>query len=742
MNAIAPVEGPTARERPAMRPVLSDLTLQTSRSRLALALALVAATLLSPNISLPRGLPAVRLEQLLLLLAVIPLGVLHARQPKLWRLGLIDLGFALFGLSTVATIAFVPILVPAESRSARDAFEIARVAEYWLIYRIGRTLEPQELSSEAIGRVLAIAAIVLGSFAVLQYLNLPGFNDSVTAVWTQSHNLLGVTREGRAVGTAGNANQFGMLCVMLLGVSLAGRLSAESPGGRVLWSAAIAMVAVGVVLGQSRGAILGLAFGLIAAAVLLLLRRRIRRTVTTAFVPLAAAVVILVPLVLLAPPASGSILRRFNVSGLASDPSLIVRIGRIQTLATSPGSAGGNASVGARPCSTPSSPARAPTPGHAPGVTAPVAADTGEALKIAAAVHDFACTHGSWPANLTTDLSPEFLKSAPAPDWQLYTSDRGFAVGRADSVTSPTEVAGAGTFPNLLANPSFEGLGGAAPWHGTPDAALAVTPDDAAFGTGSVDAVIPRHASVYQLVVADLPPSTPYTAGVWVKALDSGAHPQLYVTAVTADGTSIDPLAASRPREVRPQAWEHIAVSFSTPAARLTSLQVMIRTTAGGMHLRLDGASLTEGPFALPFGSLQDAPASSAGVGPRLADSPILGLGPQKSEGAAVFDNEYAASLAHYGLLGLLAYVVLFTFAFIVSVRASRRASGWLEMLAIAMVATTLALAVFAISAGAFRQLQFMLPYWLLIGVISAIASGRASDATALTAAPAAEPSR
>lgn len=720
MSAITPLEGAAFREGPPTRPVIDDLTLQTPRARLALAVALVAATLLSPNISLPRGLPAVRLEQVLLLLAAVPLGILHLRQPRFRRLGVVDLGFALFALSTIATVALVPIILPAETRSGRDIFEVARVAEYWLIYRLGRTLEPGDAGSEAVGRILAVAAIALGIVAVLQYLNPPGFNDVVTAVWTQSHNLLGVTREGRAVGTAGNANQFGMLSVMLLAVSLAGRLATKGRSSRILWSAAIAAAAIGVVLGQSRGAILGLALGLIAAAVLLLLRRRIRTTVTAALVPLVAALVILAPLVMLAPPASGSILRRFSVSSLSSDPSLIVRIGRIQTLVTAPGDAGGSATGGADPCSSPSSPAT-PAPGHEPGSTAPTAADTTDAAKIAAAVQDFACTQGTWPSNLTSDLAPEFLTSPAAPVWQLYTSDRGFVVGRADSITSTSEVAGAGSFPNLLANPSMEGRSGAAPWHGTSDTALAVTSDDAAFGTGSIDAMIPRHGSVYQLLVADLPPSTPYTAGIWVKALDAGASPQLYVTAVTADGTSIDPLAVSEAQQVAPQAWEHIAVSFSTPAARLTSLQIMIRTAAGGMHVRLDGASLTEGPFALPFGSLQDAPASSAGVGPRLADSPVLGLGPQKNEGAAVFDNEYATSLAHYGVLGLLTYVLLFASAFLVAVRASRRSTGWLEMLAIAMVATTLALAVFAISAGAFRQLQFMLPYWLLIGVVAAV---------------------
>jgi O-antigen ligase len=120
---------------------------------------------------------------------------------------------------------------------------------------------------------------------------------------------------------------------------------------------------------------------------------------------------------------------------------------------------------------------------------------------------------------------------------------------------------------------------------------------------------------------------------------------------------------------------------------------------------------------------LIDAPASSANIGPTLADSPILGVGPQKNQGVAVFDNEYASFLAHYGALGLISYVALFLAAFVVAVRAALRASGWAGMLGVALAAFTIALGVFAVPAGAFRQLQVMLIFWLMIGMASAIMS-------------------
>jgi hypothetical protein len=321
---------------------------------------------------------------------------------------------------------------------------------------------------------------------------------------------------------------------------------------------------------------------------------------------------------------------------------------------------------------------------------------------------------------------------APEGSLRLYTSSRGFAVGLKSSIESPIEQPGAGSLPNLLSNPSFEGPDGLSPWRGTSGVAISTASDGSAFGVGAADAAIPANGAVYQLIVADLPPETDYTAGIWVRSQKGEPTPlELYVTAVTARGDSIDPVAVRSATTGVGASWEHLAVTFETPPARLSSLTVMLRAAGAPARVRMDGASLTEGPFAIPFGQLSDALASSMSVGPTWSDSPILGVGPQKNEGVAVFDNEYASFLAHYGVLGVLAYMLLFLSALAVALRTALRVPDWGGNLGVALAAFTLALGVFAVPAGAFRQVQVMLVYWLIVGLTLAL-SARSPEASRL----------
>lgn len=705
-------------------------SMERPAERLTAALTLLSLTLVSPYVPLPGPLPSIRLEQVVLVLVAIPMLRLIVRHPEMRRVSLVDASFLALVIATTITILLAPIIVAGASRSFRDVFEVVRIGEYWLIFRIGLTLAPAGPAGGRIARWLAIAAIGLGTFAILQYLELPAFNDTVTAIWTQSHNLLGVVREGRAVGTAGNANQFGILSVLLLFVALVGRIAAPRRAPAWMWGTAIAAATVSLVLAQSRGAILGAGLGLVAAAGLLAIRRTARRGIVVAAPAMVAALLVVVALVMAAPPSSGSILRRFDIAGILRDPSVVIRLGRVQSLFAGTAAGQPDTTGDRTACVASLTPPATPDPGHEPGAAALPAAPTADPARVASAVAGYYCDNRRWPSDLARDLIPAYLPAlptSPGGSLSLYSSPRGFAVGTARSVDDRAEDAGVGSLPNLLANPSFED-GGSPPaqWLVTPGTVATTTASGAAFSVSAADVILPTGGAVYQLVVADLPMDTDFAFGLWARSTEAGAASlQLYVVAITADGQRVDPLATRTVTLPAGTAWQHLGLVLHTPTKHLTSLQVMVRAPQAPAHAVLDGASLTEGPFALPFGSLLDQPATAAGNagGPSFWESPIIGIGPQKDDAVPVFDNEYASFLAHYGIVGLGAYLLLFGAAFLVGLRAALRVPEWGGLLGVSLAGFTIALGAFAISAGAYGQLQVMVIYWLLVGVVAAIAS-------------------
>ena len=726
-----PVPPPTD---PARRPALvarlaAFLRLERPGDRMLLALGFIILTLISPDISLPGSLPAIRLEQILLLLILPLLAAFHGRHPEARHVGLVDVAFLGLGIATTMTIVLAPIIVAGVTRSYRDLFEIGRVAEYWVLYRIGTTLVPPERPTSFLTRGLALAALPLSLFAVLQFIGPPGFNDLVTAFWTQAHNLAGVTSEGRAVGTAGNANQFGILAVLFLSVGL-GALSSSLGHSRKLFRVSISAAVVALLLTQSRGALLAAGIAMLVGLVLLLLQRRARGGFLRALPPLLVGVGLTLVVVVSAPSGGAAVLSRFDLLSIARDPSLIIRLGRVQSLFAGPAqlpAAGGSdpaACVGSLFDTTSDD-------GHAPGAMPPYTAPSAVTLDVQAvarAVSGYYCDRGKWPDAIGTDLVPTYLPALPVnpatgQNYGLYTSPRGYLVGSPVAPADGTEAAGFGSLPNLLVNPSFE-MGNDAPaqWLASPGADLVRDPTGAAFGTWAGMASLPPGGAVYQFIVADLPMSTPYSASIWVRATGTdSARIQLYVVAITAGGQRLDPIAQTTLTVPGDHRWHQLATSLETPNQHLTSLQFLVRAPGPAAHFDLDGAALAEGPYPRAFEGLHDVPPSQqAGFGPSFLDSPILGVGPQKEEQVSTFDNEYADFLQHYGVVGLLAYGFLMVAAFWTACRRAFERSTWLGAIGLGIAPFVAALGAFAITAGAYRQLQVMVIFWILVGLLAA----------------------
>jgi hypothetical protein len=101
-----------------------------------------------------------------------------------------------------------------------------------------------------------------------------------------------------------------------------------------------------------------------------------------------------------------------------------------------------------------------------------------------------------------------------------------------------------------------------------------------------------------------------------------------------------------------------------------------------------------------------------------LRRSPAFGLGPRKADEAAAIDNEYLLVITRYGLVGLVAYLMLWGCL----LRAGVRRARYDGTLGAAVAGVTLGLLAFSVVAGSLYQMQLMDVFWLAAGL--ALAAG------------------
>lgn len=741
------------------------LDLEPATHRRNAVVVLVVLALASPNIALPGGLPAVRLEQIAALLLLPGIAIYHLRHPAARRLAFSDLAFAAFGASVVVSIVVGPLITRRFDWSVRDGFDVMRVAEYWIVFRLARTLDGEHLAT--VVRVVLWSAVAIGTLGLVQYLHPPGFNDLVTAIWTTGHNLDGVEESGRIVGTSGNANEFGLLSTLFLilaSVHLALRPSAGS-STRLIATAVIVLATFGIVGAQSRTAavatIIGLAFVIALgwATSRTSVRggwRRARGATSLVAVSLVAAVL----LVNLVPPKSADIAHRFDIFSLVSDPSVVIRLANLRAIfgggpSTSTGAAPGS------PCSVPQS-EKGAAPGHAPvGTTGSEPANPEvlardvvrkhDVARIAAAVAVYVCRHGSWPAGetLAQVLVPEEMDAVPedpsGQPYRFYPGALGFLVGAdLEDASDPSgPVFTMGTIPSMVMGSSFDsGDQVPAGWAVGGGASTTGSGADRLFGSTAERIGLPTTVSwVYQYIVFAFPKGREYTAAIWAHAPPGSEQAlELRVVALTNDGRRLDPFAARDVRLPADGRWVRPTVTFQTPAdARIVTAEIMLRLPAGAATsvLVVDGASLTEGPFPASYTTVADA--DPAGIrlpgGPSFLNSPIVGVGPVRDQQLGAVDNEYADLLLHQGVLGLIAFIGVLVAFVLAGFRAWRTAGPSGRVLGLAVAGWGAAISVFDLANGIRFDSQLMVIASIVVGCC--VGAHRQSGMAAVSEGPA-----
>ncbi len=744
-------------------PSRSILSLENPQHRLFLFVLLIGAAVLSPNITMPAGIPAIRLEQLVMGLMLPSLALFHLRNRQYLRLTLLDGVFLLLAVAITTSIILAPTIVASVDWSIRDPFEVARVVEYWLMYRYGMTLVPSEYTARTILYSLLGGSILMTAFSLIQYLDgLGQFNEVVTDWWSVGHNLVGVQREGRVIGTIGNANYYSFFMALpIIGGLAIVLLKKQLPTREALAFVIVGVVAsvVSAVLSQSRTGAASILFGMTAGLLLVLAFRR-PAAPFKAIGLFLGSVVLAVAFIQVQPPLVDSFNSRFNPTKVGDDASFIIRIQRFKTFFT------GFFAEKPAFCEGDTLDKRLVSPSHKPRDGALVSTAPPEVLArdatrkadvatITNGVLAYFCEEGSWPAGegLEEKLVPDHMPSMPVDpqtgeDYLTSIDGSGFWVGA--ELEDPADPDGPnyalGTNPNIIRNPSFDGTSA---W-GAREAATLESVDGGLFSNKALKVTIPPGGDVRQFIVFDFPLGVIHTAAAWIKS-DTGKDEQmqLYILGQEAGGGEHDPVnylikqpdgsyiqckdlerASVVAEECRgiftaPASgqWVPISVVFLTdPRQRFTTVQFMLRSNdTESTTFLVDGAQMTQGDFAPSFLRVSDVdPASLRPVDlPQFSDSPYVGVGPRNNAEAGSFDNEYVLFLDRFGLLGAGPYLAMYFCAIAVAIGAWRKRARFMDVMGLTGFAFTMTLLLFNVGAGSYYHFAIMAIYWLFMGYLA-----------------------
>lgn len=173
-----------------------------SLERVIIPLLIVA--ILFPPIRFPDGIPAMRLELVIIFVAwaLFVLGYLAASKPIRLRWNPTNKWFLLFGACILASMAYAAF-VQGYYPIARDFWEFGKLIEYFLIFALVSSLD---ISSEQMRKYYLISLIVFlcsAIFGFAQYFNLFDINSVVSPYYAPTQTE-GIIRAGRIVGTTSN----------------------------------------------------------------------------------------------------------------------------------------------------------------------------------------------------------------------------------------------------------------------------------------------------------------------------------------------------------------------------------------------------------------------------------------------------------------------------------------------------------------------------------------------------------
>ena len=216
---------------------------------------LLVASILLPPIRLPQGIPSIRIELIIILLAwmLLLLGHFAMGYPIKFHQNPAYKWFVLFGLAIFLSIAY-GVIVKGFSIIGRDFWEFGKLLEYFLIFALVANLDISQNKIKHYYKIALVVFLCSAFFGIAQYLNLGNINETISPyyVLTQMEGLL----QGRITGTTGNPNEFGALMVLASSLAFSGVLFFKEKTMRLFSWICFAVFVLSIVLTLSRSAII------------------------------------------------------------------------------------------------------------------------------------------------------------------------------------------------------------------------------------------------------------------------------------------------------------------------------------------------------------------------------------------------------------------------------------------------------------------------------------------------------
>lgn len=237
---------------------------------------LIVISVLLPYIRMPEGIPDIRPEYIIITIALylMVLGHLagkriHIRPNHTYK------WIAIFGLSTILSIAY-STLFKGQAFVNRDFFELIKLFIYFSVFALiaNQRIDYSELNRYFVLILLVFALSVILGF--LQYLNIPIINKTITPYYTPTQ-LTGVLVSKRVTGTMPNPNEFGALMALAISLALSGILVIRKKNIKVLCLTLFPVYGLGLILSQSRSALMSTALSCAVIVFLFLGQERLKR---------------------------------------------------------------------------------------------------------------------------------------------------------------------------------------------------------------------------------------------------------------------------------------------------------------------------------------------------------------------------------------------------------------------------------------------------------------------------------
>lgn len=299
---------------------LKDGTLSFQR----VLIPLLVVSVLFPPIRLPLGLPYVRLELILILVAwsLLFLGHLATGQTVRFRRNPMYKWFTLFGLALLMSMTYAA-LAKGYTPIGRDFWELAKLLEYFLIFALVANLDISPTKMKRYYVILLTAFLCSTLFGFAQYLNLGNINAAVSPYYAPTQ-MRGLLVHGRITGTTPNPNEFGALMVLAASLALSGALLFRQKRLRLFSWACLAVFGLAIVLTLSRSALIALAVAVGFIFFRYPLIAGIRRSFRRLLIVIPLVIVIVLVIIQLAP--GKFFFRLEELSDIASATSWQVRI--------------------------------------------------------------------------------------------------------------------------------------------------------------------------------------------------------------------------------------------------------------------------------------------------------------------------------------------------------------------------------------------------------------------------------